>query len=585
MVLGGLVLALALPITIVLTQQQQDLRQRASSNLVLVPCNSNVSIYCPVGYSCDYIASQWRCAQNPGGVPNTPTPIPPTPTTQPGTPNEDLPGGTGGTGGVGGQSGTSFNFNNGLSHCRPSYTKCDNGILNQTDRGSCSDFLPTGKICTANTYPDNPPNDNNCSTIAPDGSIRYCLPQTFWSIPANVSGWTHKSNSDGTCNTYNGTTTNSRCYISPYKIPLKSPVLTATNISISQNNLSWTTSFSATSYKLLYCTGSNCTPNLTIPNTTSTTSHQHVNLNCATTFRYMVQAIRGTTTANSNVATATTGACFDPCAVSTNKPNSCECTSNSQCSSQYCSPNNPRTCQAAPTNTPTPTATKTPTPTATKTPTPTSTPTPTTEAEPETDPSPSLTQTPEAIIALEISLPAIASNVPEEGQGTLSNNENPVRTSRNVQVLIGNSSGANVTSLASGSNEPVSGTLTFDPATFTYKGFVSLGNLPTANYQILVRTDNSLYRQADGFPLITLGQTTTIPQMRLFSGDIDRSGSSDNDMTIDDYIMFMACFRELEICTPEAKIRADLDDNGQIDVIDLNIMQRTFASREGDSLN
>src|SRR3989304_10400891 len=30
MVLGGLVLALALPITIILTQQQQDLRQRAS---------------------------------------------------------------------------------------------------------------------------------------------------------------------------------------------------------------------------------------------------------------------------------------------------------------------------------------------------------------------------------------------------------------------------------------------------------------------------------------------------------------------------------------------------------------------------
>lgn len=531
MVLGGLVLALALPITIILTQQQQDLRQRASSNLTLVPCNSSVSIYCPSGYSCAYIASQWRCSQNPGGIPNTPTPIPPTPTTQPGTPIGDLPGGTGGTGGVGGNVGTptttTFNYNNGLDHCRPANRDCSSA-LNETNVGNCSSFLgQSAYVCRSTGFTINMPTDNQCSTVSPEGYIRYCLPNTTTGISLNWNKISSDPNHSANvaCTNYNNGVP-STCYRTLWRIqtPECNQGASCSSACQAAPNTCGASNGEKECQYVTHSSGQSCTPK-SAPN--------------------------------------------QPCTIN-------NCTGSSICVAGQC---------VSPTATPTPTATKTPTPTATKTPTPTSTPTPTTEAEPETDPSPSLTQTPEAIIALEISLPAIASNVPEEGQGTLSNNENPVRTSRSIEVLIGDSSGANVTSLASGSNEPVSGTLTFDPATFTYKGFVSLGNLPTANYQILVRTDNSLYREADGFPLITLGQTTTIPQMRLLSGDIDRSGSSDNDMTIDDYIMFMACFRELEICTPEAKMRADLDDNGQIDVIDLNIMQRTFASREGDSLN
>jgi hypothetical protein len=156
---------------------------------------------------------------------------------------------------------------------------------------------------------------------------------------------------------------------------------------------------------------------------------------------------------------------------------------------------------------------------------------------------------------------------------------------RNVEILIGNAEGANVTSLASGSLTPVSGTLTFSPTTFTYKGEINLGNLPTGNYQVFVRFDNTLYKQTTGFPLLTLGQTTVIPDIKLVSGDIDRGTGSEDDMTIDDYNLFIACYKEKEICTPQAKTRADLDDNGILDIIDLHLMLRGFANREGDSPN
>jgi len=201
------------------------------------------------------------------------------------------------------------------------------------------------------------------------------------------------------------------------------------------------------------------------------------------------------------------------------------------------------------------------------------------------DPTPSLTQTPtdETHIALDISLPGVGTNIITQGPGSTSNNPTPLRVTREVEVLLGNAEGANVTSLASGSLTPVSGTLTFSPTTFTYKGEINLGNLPTGNYQVFVRFDNTLYKQAPGFPLLTLGQTTAIPSLKPNAGDIDRREGSDDELTLDDYNLFMACYKEKEICTPQAKIRADLDDNGILDIIDLNLMQRGFLNVKGDS--
>jgi len=188
-----------------------------------------------------------------------------------------------------------------------------------------------------------------------------------------------------------------------------------------------------------------------------------------------------------------------------------------------------------------------------------------------------------AFINVSVSLPGIATNIATAGQGTLYNNTDPIRKLRSVEILIGDSNGGNVTGQATGNSSPVTGNLSYDASTYTYKGNVDLQNLPNGIYQIYLRLDNTLYKRAAGFVTVTKGQTANVPLTALISGDIDKSGTSDNDMTLDDYTLFMACYREMAICTPEAKLRADLDDNGTIDTIDLNIMQRGFAIREGDS--
>lgn len=186
-------------------------------------------------------------------------------------------------------------------------------------------------------------------------------------------------------------------------------------------------------------------------------------------------------------------------------------------------------------------------------------------------------------IDISVRMPGIGSNTPTEGQGTLNNNEDPIRKTREVEIMLGNSAGENVTSLATGNQESIKGTLTFDLPTFSYKGTVSVGNLPTGNYQLFVRLDNTLYKSATGYPTITKGQTNTIPPLILVSGDIDTSENSDNDLNLNDYISFISCYKNADTCTSEQKQRADLDDNGTIDTVDITIMQRGFAIRSGDS--
>jgi len=94
MVLGGLILAIALPITIFLTQQQQDLRQRAAG--VQVQCGGSIKITCPsADYGCSYSTrSGYHCIALTGGggapIYQTPTPTPTQPATNP-CPNPSFP--------------------------------------------------------------------------------------------------------------------------------------------------------------------------------------------------------------------------------------------------------------------------------------------------------------------------------------------------------------------------------------------------------------------------------------------------------------------------------------------------------------
>lgn len=518
MVLGGLVLAIALPVTIILTQQQQDLRQRASG----YTCGTGYpqqSGTCPANEDCQLVRGSnnpfyniYQCVPRtpwqPPVIDSTPTPTPYT---------VHIPG----VGSGGGALTSASIINNFLN------VSC-NSITVQWSSAQPSNSITNQRLAWRTN--DGTTNWQNTIDVSPNATsykVSNLNPNTEYFFQVGAIGssgqylWSNirSRKTSTTCDTGGQQpTTPPSCNTSPT------------------------------------CTGTCTAPNNTCGNNNGTRS------SCT----YTQHTTQG---ANCTPATAPNQPCRND-----------RCQSGTTCVNNQCA-------TPTPTRTPTPTSTRTPTPTRTPSPTATRTPTPTkTNTNSNTTPTATATQVPGSTrIALTVALPGIGSNQAAAGTGALNNNQTPKRATRTVEVLLGNASGQNVTNLVTGNQNPATGTLTFDPATFTYKGTVSLGNLPTGSYQVFVRLDNTLYRETNGFPTITKGQTTTIPNISLISGDIDRSGNSNNDMTLDDYTLFMACYRETEICTPQAKQRADLDDNEKIDVIDLNIMQTGFANREGDS--
>jgi len=104
---------------------------------------------------------------------------------------------------------------------------------------------------------------------------------------------------------------------------------------------------------------------------------------------------------------------------------------------------------------------------------------------------------------------------------------------------------------------------------------LSLGSLPTGDYQILVKTPGYLRREVmdnqnnKSFTL-TLGQTTTLPAVTLIAGD---TAPLYNEILAGDFYAIVDCYKDKasgSTCAAGNTI-TDLDDNGVIDGVDLNV--------------
>lgn len=245
------------------------------------------------------------------------------------------------------------------------------------------------------------------------------------------------------------------------------------------------------------------------------------------------------------------------CTQQTNRPLTCDCSNNSQCApGLVCSGGK---CSNPPTTTPTNTPTNTPTPTSggpvnTPTNTPTGRPTNTPTNTPTTQP------TGEAKLALSVKLPGIGN---EPGD-----NSSPGRQSREVEVAAFDVNNNEV--------KATTGTLSYTQGIFS--GTISLGTgLVAGPYNVRVRFDNTLWKLVPLIVTITPGQTTIVPQITLIGGDIDIN--QDNRLDLADWNVITSCF-ESPGCG--RSVVSDLNDDGQVEEIDVNIILRGFAIREGD---
>lgn len=225
----------------------------------------------------------------------------------------------------------------------------------------------------------------------------------------------------------------------------------------------------------------------------------------------------------------------------TTPPPACgvSCTTNAQCNlaTDGCNVCNTttETCQ----NNSTPTAT----PTASLTPTSTMQPTPA-----------------NTIVRIQAQMPGIGS-----GAG---DNNSPKVPNRTAQVDIYNLQ-----------NQKISegtGSAQFN-GTNTYIGNIELGNtFNPGTYYARVRFDNTLRTTVPGLHPITFTQVNEFPVVVLTSGDLDQN----NILDLRDYNVFVGCFGDKQ-CNNTYKQRADLNDDGKVDGIDYNILLRSFGIRRG----
>ncbi|HSW96549.1 MAG TPA: dockerin type I domain-containing protein [Candidatus Saccharimonadales bacterium] len=141
-------------------------------------------------------------------------------------------------------------------------------------------------------------------------------------------------------------------------------------------------------------------------------------------------------------------------------------------------------------------------------------------------------------------------------------------------------------------------TLTFDGVQSFNNPHFSLGSLPSGTYQLLIDMPGNLQKlltQTNNTNTFSLqaGSTIVIPATRLIPGDIapipgtNDQPYGDNILDISDYNVLIGCYSDTQTassCSSVGKTAADLNDDGKVDAIDYNILLRSFATRDGDSL-
>lgn len=203
---------------------------------------------------------------------------------------------------------------------------------------------------------------------------------------------------------------------------------------------------------------------------------------------------------------------------------------------------------------PTPTKTPTPTPSPTSTPTPTATPSPTPSPTPE-DKLPTATPSETDSIVLE----NISFSLAGIGLDNFENNS-PKNLIRTVHAILYSDS----------TNEIVTQTDTnfaYNTSTGKFNGNITFNAPKNAIYYATMRTDVSLTKKVASVVTVTL-----------IAGDLN----TDNQMTIEDYNAMVACYKALPSCSDSIRTKADLNDDGAIDIDDINIMQRAFSTGKGE---
>jgi uncharacterized protein YuzB (UPF0349 family) len=127
------------------------------------------------------------------------------------------------------------------------------------------------------------------------------------------------------------------------------------------------------------------------------------------------------------------------------------------------------------------------------------------------------------------------------------------------------------------------GTFFYVPTTGSFKGTIDMQNsLPTGNYLIKLKADSYLRRLISGIQPIVAFATNPISDAILVTGDIH----TDNIIDILDYNDLMNCYSgitpTISLCIDAQKMLADLNDDGNVNQVDYNLLIREIGGQRGD---
>lgn len=116
-------------------------------------------------------------------------------------------------------------------------------------------------------------------------------------------------------------------------------------------------------------------------------------------------------------------------------------------------------------------------------------------------------------------------------------------------------------------------------ASGNYTGTIDVGIIPSGNYTVKVKGNKYLRRRVPGILAITTG-TNTVSPVSLIVGDVN----NDNKIDALDFGIQRNCFGSMANSPTcgSFKTVADLDDNGIIDEVDINLFVRSISTQVGD---
>lgn len=153
-------------------------------------------------------------------------------------------------------------------------------------------------------------------------------------------------------------------------------------------------------------------------------------------------------------------------------------------------------------------------------------------------------------------------------------NKTPLHATHDATIIVTDTNNVKV--------KEIDSTITYDPTTGSYKGSFELGTtFPAGKYLLKVAVDHYLHRLIPGVITLSANKNNILPTISLIAGDTD----SNNKLDILDYNMIVDCYSDYlapVACDASKKDATDLNDDGNVNQIDNNLFDRELSVQFGD---